>query len=49
MSVLTAFCLCTTCLPGILGGQKRALAPLNWSYTQVVSHCVGANTWILVL
>lgn len=36
-------------LPDTLGGQKGALAPLNWRRTQVVNQCVGANDWISVL
>lgn len=30
-------------------GPERALAPLNWSYTQVVRHCIGVNNWSFVL
>jgi hypothetical protein len=36
-------CMCTTCLSGTRGGQKRVLAPLEMELQTVVSCHVGAE------
>lgn len=42
-------CICTTCMPGVLGGQKRALDPLQLELQTAVSHNVGAGNKIWIL
>lgn len=34
--------LCTICVPGVKGGWKKALSPLEWSY-----RCLWATMWML--
>lgn len=34
-------CLCTTCVPGVLGGQKKTLDPLRLPLWTVVGYHVG--------
>jgi hypothetical protein len=40
---------CTTRVPGVIGGQKRTLHPLELELEMVVSHHVGAEdcSWVL--
>lgn len=42
-------CLCTVCMPGSFGGQKRVFCSLELELETVVSHWVGAEnlTWAL--
>ena len=37
VGALLCVCLCTTCMPGVFGGQKRALDPLELKVQIVVS------------
>lgn len=41
--------MCTKCVHGGLGGQKKALDPLETELGMVVSRCVGAwdSAWVL--
>lgn len=38
-------CMGTTCVSGALGGQKKALGPLELELRMFVSHQVGAGNW----
>lgn len=44
MNFFLQFCLCTTCVPGALGGPGKDTGfPELALQTLVVSHCVDAN------
>lgn len=42
-------CLCIICMPCALGSQRVMVNPLDLELQMVVSYCVGAGTWTLVL
>lgn len=48
MSVLLDSCLCTTCVPGALGGQKRTADSLELELKMEMIHHVGAGNRIQV-
>lgn len=43
MSVFLYGCVCTTCVPRVHGGQKRALNSVELHLQIVVSHHMGAE------
>lgn len=43
MSVLLTY-LCTICMPGAFGGQKKGSDPLELESQMVISYCVKATT-----